>query len=74
MMYHSSLICFHLKDWPHLRVVSMHSSVRLMGNLRHSDALRAMGLGRVVDHRGKSYCVEEGSKMKGFTKSYAPKV
>jgi hypothetical protein len=27
----------HLKDWPHLRVVLMQSSLRLMGSLRHSE-------------------------------------
>lgn len=35
--HHSSLTFLHLKDWPHLNDVSMHSSERLMGNLRHSD-------------------------------------
>lgn len=38
---HSSLSLRHLKDWPHRRVVSMQSSVRLKGSLRHSDVLSA---------------------------------
>ena len=35
--YHSSLTLRHLKDCPHLSVVSMHSSARLTGNFRQSE-------------------------------------
>lgn len=42
LIYHSSLILRHLKDCPHLSVVSMHSSVRFTGSFLHSDVLRAM--------------------------------
>lgn len=32
----------HLNDWPHLRVVLMQSSLRLMGSLRHSEKVGDM--------------------------------
>lgn len=38
---HSSLSLRHLKDCPQRSVVSMQSSVRLNGSLRHSGNLRA---------------------------------
>lgn len=38
---HSSLICCHLNDWPHLKVVSIQSSVRFRGSFRHPATLWA---------------------------------
>lgn len=48
-IYHSSLILRHRNDCPHLKVVSMHSSVRLKGSLCHSDVLIAMAKGKDQD-------------------------
>lgn len=46
MTYHSFSFNFlHLKDWPHLKVVSMQSSARLTGSFLHSEARKlAMNL------------------------------